>query len=61
MKWWQFRKRSADLEHELQSDLDLEAEEQREHGASPTDALYAARRAFGNSALIRELTHEVWG
>ena len=29
MKWWQFRKRHTDLERELQSDLDLEEEEQR--------------------------------
>ena len=30
MRWWQSRKRHADLERELQSDLDLEEEEQ--HG-----------------------------
>ncbi|HWA94120.1 MAG TPA: ABC transporter permease [Terracidiphilus sp.] len=61
MKWWQLRKRSADLERELQSDLDLEVEEQRERGASAEEARYAARRAFGNTVLIREQTHEVWG
>ena len=61
MKWWQIRKRDADLERELQSDLELEEEEQRERGASPTDAHYAARRALGNTTLIREHTHEAWG
>jgi predicted permease len=60
MKWWQFKKRGADLERELQSDLDLEEEEQREGGASPEEARYAARRAFGNAALIREQTRAVW-
>ena len=35
MKWWQFKKRHADLERELQSDLDLEEEEQRENGLPP--------------------------
>src|SRR5215472_14761531 len=35
MKWWQMGKRNADLERELQSDLQLEEEEQREHGIAP--------------------------
>jgi predicted permease len=61
MKWWQIRKRDADLERELQSDLELEEEEQRGNGKSPEEARYAARRAFGNITLIREQTHEVWG
>jgi len=61
MKWWQLRKRNADLERELQSDLDLEEEEQRDHGLSPEDARYAAHRAIGNTTLIREQSHEAWG
>ena len=61
MKWWQLKKRDADLERELRSDLELEEEEQRENGLSPEDARYAARRAFGNAALIKEQAHEVWG
>jgi predicted permease len=61
MKWWQFKKRHADLERELQSDLDLEEEEQRENGLPPEEARYAARRGFGNATLIREQTHEAWG
>jgi len=61
MRWWQFKKRDADLERELHSDLELEEEEQRASGLSSKDASYAARRAFGNTALIREQTHEAWG
>jgi putative ABC transport system permease protein len=61
MHWWQIRKRQADLERELQSDLELEEEEQREGGLPPEQARYAARRAFGNPTLIREQTHEAWG
>lgn len=61
MHWWQLRKRNADLERELQADLDLEEEEQRDRGLPSDEARYAARRAFGNSALIREHTHEAWG
>jgi hypothetical protein len=30
MRWWQLKKRDADLERELRSDLELEEEEQRE-------------------------------
>ncbi len=61
MKWWQIRKRRADLERELQSDLALEEEEQRDNGLPPEEARYAAQRAFGNTTLIREQTHEAWG
>jgi len=61
MRWWPFAKRNADLERELQSDLELEEEEQRENGLPPEEARYAALRAFGNPALIREKTHEAWG
>jgi predicted permease len=61
MRSWQIRKRNADLERELRSDLELEEEEQRERGVPPEEAAYAARRAFGNSSLIREQTHEAWG
>ena len=61
MRWWQLKKRDADLERELQSDLELEEEEQRESGLSEEDARHAARRAFGNATLIREQTREAWG
>ena len=59
--WWQIRKRDADLERELRSDLELEEEEQRERGLSPEEVRYAARRAFGNATFIKEQTHEAWG
>jgi predicted permease len=61
MKRWQIRKRDADLERELRSDLELEEEEQRERGMSPEEARHAAQRAFGNPTLIREQTRAVWG
>ncbi len=60
MNLWPMKKRDADLERELRSDLELEEEEQRERGLSQEDARYAARRAFGNATLIREQTHSVW-
>src|SRR5271163_3482383 len=61
MKWWQLKKRKADLDRELRSDLELEEEEQRDSGVSPEEARYAARRAFGNATVIKEQTHEAWG
>ena len=46
------KRREHDLERELRAHLDLEAEEQRDP--------YAARRAFGNLALIQEDTRAMW-
>src|SRR5690242_5075935 len=65
MRWWQItrwqnKKRDADLERELRSDLELEEAEQQESGVSKDEAHYAALRAFGNPTLIREQTLAVW-
>ncbi len=60
MKWLPMKKRDADLERELRSDLELEEEEQREKGVAPGEARQAAMRAFGNPTLIREQTRAVW-
>src|SRR5579871_5806038 len=60
MRWWPRKNRDEDLARELQCDLQLEEEEQRERGLSPEDARYAARRAFGNPTLVREQTRAVW-
>lgn len=60
MKSWRLRNRDEDLRRELESDLELEEEEQRERGLSPEEARYAARRAFGNPTLIREQTRATW-
>jgi len=61
MRWWQIKRRNADLERELRADLELEEEEQRASGLSAEEARHAAHRAFGNVTLIREHTHEAWG
>src|SRR5438876_877013 len=65
MKFWRSWKRrearEAELERELRDHLDLEAEEQREAGLSPEEAGYAARRALGNTAMIKEDVRAAWG
>ena len=53
MRWWQIKKRDADLERELQLAIELEEEELRENGLSAEEARYEARRAFGNTTLFR--------
>ena len=48
-----------DVDRELATDLELEAEELRERGVSARDAEDAARRALGNRALIKEEIHDM--
>jgi hypothetical protein len=40
--------------------LELEAEEQREAGRLPEEALYAAQRVLGNTLLIKEDVRATW-
>src|SRR5580698_3575122 len=61
MRWWRRKDREHDLERELQSDLELEAIEQQERGLSAVEARYAARRALGNAALLKEDIRAAWG
>jgi predicted permease len=57
---WRRRNRSEDLDRELRGHLELEAEEQGEAGLSSEEARYAARRALGNTTLIKEDVRAVW-
>jgi predicted permease len=61
MGWWRRRTRDEDLERELRSHLELEAAEQQENGLTPEAARYSARRALGNTTLIKESTRAAWG
>ena len=58
--WTSRRRKEEDLDRELRAHLDLETEEGQAADLSPNDARYAAYRAFGNAALIREDTRAVW-
>ena len=55
------RKRERDLERELRSHLESEALEHQESGLTSEAARYAARRALGNTTLLKETVHEMWG
>ena len=57
---WRHRNLGKELDRELESHLELEAEEQEESGLPPDDARSAARRAFGNTSLVQEDVHEIW-
>ena len=61
MRWFRRNRREEDLNREIQSHLDLEAEEQRQAGVADDQAGFVARRAFGNQALIQEDVREAWG
>jgi predicted permease len=61
MHWRRSRDREQDLEREIRSDLELEAEEQRANGLSPEGARYAARQAFGNVTWVKEEVRFMWG
>jgi len=61
MSWLSRRRREHDLERELRSHLDLEAEERQEAGLTTDQARYAAQRAFGSTTLVKEETREMWG
>src|SRR5258708_36823577 len=66
MQWWARwlrpkQRRERDRDREIRAHLELEAEEQAGAGVPPGEAWYAARRAFGNVALFKEVTREIWG
>src|SRR5215218_7289694 len=52
--------RDDDLEREIRSHLELEAEERVADGASEDEARYAARRAFGNVLRVQEDARALW-
>ncbi len=54
MRWPRRKRRARDRARELQSHLDLEAEELEASGLSAENARHAAKRLFGNPTLIRE-------
>ncbi len=54
-------RRNRELSEEIQAHLDEKVDELVAEGISREDAIHAARREFGNVALIEESSREVWG
>ena len=54
------REQEADLERELRSDLELEAEEQQDAGVPSEEARYRAMRSLGNATLVKEDVRKTW-
>ena len=54
------RQLDRDLEDEIAFHLAMKQQKLRAEGMSPGDAAAASARAFGNTALLRERTREVW-
>ncbi|HKN76127.1 MAG TPA: ABC transporter permease [Candidatus Acidoferrum sp.] len=59
--WWNWRKRSDELEKEIQHHLQMAESERIERGASHNEAQAGARREFGNVGLVKELARDTWG
>jgi putative ABC transport system permease protein len=50
-----------DLEREMQTHLELLADDHAARGMDADEARHAARRAFGNATYLRETSHDAWG
>src|SRR5690348_12505438 len=53
--------RDDELDEELHAGLELEIAERMRDGLSRAEAEQQARQAFGNLALVKEVTREMWG
>jgi hypothetical protein len=60
---WLFhrRQREADLDEEVQAHLRMAAQERMEQGETAEQARASAVREFGNVALVKEVTRDMWG
>ena len=58
---WQDARKRQDLKQELQSHLQMAAGDRIERGESAESARQAARREFGNVALVQQVTRDQWG
>jgi putative ABC transport system permease protein len=67
-EWWSKLRRALsgrrgladDLAEEIESNLDLAADDNLARGMQPDSARTAARRRFGNTTLIKERAQEAW-
>lgn len=55
------QRREKELDEEIGSHLRMAERDLIEHGETPEEAHYAARREMGNESLIKEVTRGIWG
>jgi putative ABC transport system permease protein len=60
-RWRRGRKLDRELAEEIRTHLEMEEQENREAGMAADEAHYAALRRFGNVALTKEESREMWG
>ena len=58
---WNWNRKQAELDEEIQFHLSEEADERAAAGLTAAEARVAARKDFGNTTLIREATRDAWG
>jgi putative ABC transport system permease protein len=56
-----WKRRSIQLEDEMQNHIDIETQQNIEAGMSPEEARRAAMRKFGSVTLAKDQSSEVWG
>jgi predicted permease len=61
MTWLRRQTRERDLDEEIQTHLNLAAQDRMRNGESRESAAVSARREFGNPTLIKEVARDVWG
>jgi len=59
--FWRRSRQQEDLEQEIHSHLQMDANDRFERGESAEHAEQAARREFGNVALVQQVTRDQWG
>jgi predicted permease len=55
------RSKNRDLDDEILAHFEIEVKQRMEAGETREDAERAARRQFGNVALVKEITRSMWG
>jgi predicted permease len=58
---WHWRDSDRELDEEIRSHLQMAAGDRIAGGESPREAESKARREFGNTLVVRELTRDIWG
>ncbi len=61
LPWWPRNQKADRLNEEIHSHLQMSAHDRMERGESAERAQQAARREFGNVALVEQVTRDQWG